>query len=209
MKSVIKITTIILVTLVASAMGWATNGDNLIGIGPISRAMGGVGIAAPQDSISAVFANPAAQCFGPFCPSTEVNFAATAFIPDVQAEISNSAGTFKADSEDEVYMIPAFGLSVPITQGLNPPVWRYGLAAYGVSGLGVDYRDTDIDQPNFFGSGAPLASGTFTQFQTMRFAPSLAFQPVPIWSFGLAGILEYSNLDLGEMLRDADLVIPF
>ena len=198
MKSVMKVTTIILVTLAAATIGWATNGDNLIGIGPISRAMGGVGIAAPQDAISAVFANPAAQCFGPFCPSTEVNFAATAFIPNVQTEISNSGGTFKADSDDEVYMIPAFGLSVPITQGLNPPVWRYGMAAYGVSGLGVDYRGTDIDQPNFFGPGAPLASGTFTQFQTMRFSPSLAFQPVPIWSFGLAGIVEYSNLDLGE-----------
>ena len=32
----------------------ATNGDNLIGVGPISRAMGGVGIAAPK-CISAVF----------------------------------------------------------------------------------------------------------------------------------------------------------
>jgi len=34
----------------------ATNGDNLIGIGPIARSMGGVGVAAPQDAISAVFA---------------------------------------------------------------------------------------------------------------------------------------------------------
>jgi len=198
MKTMIKICTILSVTLLLSTMGLATNGDNLIGIGPISRAMGGVGIAAPQDAISAVFANPSAQCFGPFCPSTEVNFAATAFIPDVQAKISNTAGTFKADSDDEVYMIPAFGLSVPITQGLNPPVWRFGMAAYGVSGLGVDYRDSDIDQPTFFGPGAPLASGTFTQLQSMRFAPSIAYQPVAKWSFGLAGVLEYANLDLGE-----------
>jgi long-chain fatty acid transport protein len=198
MKNMIKITTILFVTLLMSTMGLATNGDNLIGIGPISRAMGGVGIAAPQDAVSAVFANPSAQCFGPFCPSTEVDFAATAFIPEVQAKISNTTGTYKADSDDEVYMIPAFGLSVPISQGLNPPIWRYGLAAYGVSGLGVDYRGTDIDQPIPAFGGNPLASGTFTQFQTMRFAPSLAFQPVPKWSFGLAGILEYSNLDLGE-----------
>src|SRR5210317_1644096 len=150
MKQTIKIVSVLFLILSLSNLALATNGDNLIGIGPISRAMGGVGIAAPQDAVSAVFANPSAQCFGPFCPSTEVNFAATAFIPDVQAKISNSAGTFKADSDDEVYMIPAFGLSVPISQGLNPPIWRYGLAAYGVSGLGVDYRDTDIDQPNFY-----------------------------------------------------------
>ena len=29
----------------------ATNGDNLIGVGPTSRAMGGTGIAAPQDHV--------------------------------------------------------------------------------------------------------------------------------------------------------------
>jgi long-chain fatty acid transport protein len=198
MKYRITIITILFVAGLLSSTALATNGDNLIGIGPISRAMGGVGIAAPQDAISAVFSNPSAQCFGPFCPSTEVNFAATAFIPQVQAKISNTTGTYKADSDDEVYMIPAFGLSVPITQGLNPPVWRFGMAAYGVSGLGVDYRDTDLDQPIPAFGGNPLASGTFTQLQSMRFAPAIAYQPVAKWSFGLAGVLEYANLDLGE-----------
>lgn len=195
MKIGIKIVTILFIAGLLSSTALATNGDNLIGIGPISRAMGGVGIAAPQDAISAVFANPSAQCFGPFCPSTEVNFAATAFIPDVQTQITNTTGTYKADSDDEIYMIPAFGLSVPISQGLNPPLWRFGMAAYGVSGLGVDYRDTQVDQPIF--GGNPLASGTFTQLQSMRFAPSIAYQPVAKWSFGLAGVLEYANLDLG------------
>ena len=68
--------------------GLATNGDNLIAIGPISRAMGGVGIAYPLDAISAVFANPAAMCFGLYCPSAEVNFAGTLFMPDVEAKIT-------------------------------------------------------------------------------------------------------------------------
>jgi long-chain fatty acid transport protein len=198
MKHMIRITTILFFTFLISTMGFATNGDNLIGIGPISRAMGGVGIAAPQDAVSAVFSNPSAQCFGPFCPSTEVNFAATGFIPEVQAKISNTTGTYKADSNDEIYMIPAFGLSVPISQGLNPPLWRFGMAAYGVSGLGVDYRDTDLDQTIPAFGGNPLASGTFTQLQSMRFAPAIAYQPVARWSFGLAGVLEYANLDLGE-----------
>jgi long-chain fatty acid transport protein len=58
----------------------ATNGDNLMSIGPISRAIGGVGIASPQDAISAVFSNPAAMCFGPYCPGSEFNFG-TVFMP--------------------------------------------------------------------------------------------------------------------------------
>ena len=109
----------------------ATNGDNLIGVGPISRSMGGVGIAAPQDAISAVFSNPAAMCFGPFCPTSQVDFAGTLFMPKVKASVTGALGQgkIKDDSEDEVYAIPAFGVSVPITDGLSPPDWRFGLAA--------------------------------------------------------------------------------
>ena len=90
----------------------ATNGDNLMAIGPIARSMGGVGVAAPQDAISAVFANPAAMCFGPYCPGTEVNFAGTLFMPKVDASVTNASGTFSAGSDKKVYAIPAIGLSV-------------------------------------------------------------------------------------------------
>ncbi len=143
----------IVVTVVSPAM--ATNGDNLMSIGPISRAMGGVGIAAPQDAISAVFANPAAMCFGPYCPGSEFNFAGTLFMPNVDAKVTIAGQEFSADSESNVYAIPAIGLSVPINQN-----WRFGLAAYGVSGLGVDYRNTSLDQPHYppFG-GNPLIAG--------------------------------------------------
>ena len=77
MKFYCKIIVVLFLTVLLSTPAFATNGDNLIGVGPISRAMGGVGIAAPQDAISAVFANPAAMCFGPFCPSSQVDFAGT------------------------------------------------------------------------------------------------------------------------------------
>jgi long-chain fatty acid transport protein len=192
----------IVITVVLLTIGpvMATNGDNLIGVGPISRAMGGVGIAAPQDSISAVFSNPAAMCFGAFCPSSQVDFAGTLFMPDVKGEISGPGvgGTNKANSNDEVYAIPAFGVSMPIGEAFNPPNWRFGLAAYGVTGLGVDYRDSDLDRANPGFGGNPLAAGTYTQLQSMRFAPAIAYQPNAKFSFGLAGIVEYSNLDLGE-----------
>jgi len=208
MNNYCRIALIVFFGVLMSTSVLATNGDNLIGVGPISRAMGGVGIAAPQDAISAVFANPAAMCFGPFCPTGEVDFAGTLFMPDVKAKVSGPGvgGTIKASSDDEVYAIPAFGLSVPITDGLSPPDWRFGLAAYGVTGLGVDYRDTDLDQSTFFpfsqfipgASDGPLVTGEYTQLQSMRFAPSIAFQPNAKLSFGLSGIVEYSNLDLGQ-----------
>src|SRR5210317_424730 len=98
MKQTIKIVSVLFLILSLSTSALATNGDNLIGVGPISRAMGGVGIAAPQDAISAVFANPAAMCFGPFCPAGEVDFGGTMFMPDVKAKVSGSGvgGTIKA-----------------------------------------------------------------------------------------------------------------
>ena len=201
MKSFCKISVVLFMAVLLGTPAMATNGDNLIGVGPISRAMGGVGIAAPQDAISAVFSNPAAMCFGPYCPTSQVDFAGTLFMPDVKTKVTGAAvgGTNKASSDDETYAIPAFGVTVPIGEGLNPPNWRFGLAAYGVTGLGVDYRETDIDRnPPGFGGNFPMAAGTFTALQSMRFAPSVAYQPNAKLSFGLAGVVEYSNLDLGE-----------
>ena len=185
------------IVLSVSVPAKATNGDNLIAIGPIARSMGGVGIAAPQDAISAVFANPAAMCFGPYCPTGEFDFAGTAFIPSVNASIEAGGQEFSADSDEKVYPIPAIGLSVPITNTM--PLWRFGLSAYGVSGLGVDYRDTELDQGSFanFG-GFPLAAGTQTQLTIMKFAPAVAFQPTNEFSVGAAVHLDYATLDLGD-----------
>jgi long-chain fatty acid transport protein len=182
-------------TLALAPAAMATNGTNLIAIGPISRAMGGTGIAAPQDAISAVFSNPAAMCFGPYCPSTEVNFSGTLFMPKIDAKITTAGGVVKADSEDNVYAIPAIGLSVPL--GETARNWRFGLAAYGVSGLGVDYKDTPIDYAAYPG-GAPVASGEYTELQIMKFAPSIAFQPLPNLSLGLAVHIDYETLDLRD-----------
>jgi long-chain fatty acid transport protein len=195
MKKLILLLTVALTLALGSTLAMATNGDNLIGIGPISRAMGGVGIAAPQDAISAVFANPAAMCFGPYCPESEFNFAGTLFAPKVDAKINLGGTTFQANSSDSIYAIPAIGLSVPITKAA--PLWRFGLAAYGVTGLGVDYRNTVLDQKQFsqFG-GYPLMAGEYTNLAIMKFAPSIAFQPNNQFSFGLALNVDYATLDL-------------
>lgn len=197
MQRILKLVTILGLVLIAATPAVATNGDNLISIGPISRSMGGVGIAAPQDAISAVFSNPAAMCFGPYCPGSGFDFAGTLFMPKVDARITvDGLPTISGGSDRKVYAIPAIGLSVPITNAF--PLWRFGIAAYGVSGLGVDYRGTSINQTSFYGPGAPLAAGADTQLQIMKFAPSIAFQPNDKFSVGLAVQIDYSSLDLGR-----------
>jgi long-chain fatty acid transport protein len=196
MRRLFAVLGVLFLVLAISATANATNGTNLIGIGPIARSMGGVGIAAPQDAISAVFANPAAMCFGAYCPGSEFNFAGTLFRPKPKAKVSAGGVTASSNSDEKIYAIPAIGLSVPIP--VAPETLRFGLAAYGVSGLGVDYRDTKLDQPVPAFGGAPLAQGTDTQLQTMKFAPALAYQPTARLSIGLDLQIDYSSLDVGS-----------
>ena len=198
-------------TMMLVPPAFATNGINLIGIGPIARSMGGVGIAQPMDAISAVFSNPAAMCFGKYCPGSEFNFASTLFMPKIDAKVTHSgsplasSGIFQADSEDNIYPIPAIGFSVPV--GPEGSKWRFGLAAYGVSGLGVDYRNTSLDNSRFYdftplppemrpADYLPMVAGEYTQLQIMKFAPSFAYQATPNLSIGLALPVDYGVLDL-------------
>jgi long-chain fatty acid transport protein len=176
----------------------ATNGDNLIAVGPVSRSMGGVGIALPMDAISAVFQNPASMCYGTFCPSSEVNFAGTLFVPTIKTRITNPDGTFAAKSKSTIYPIPAIGISVPF--GKNPQQWRFGFAAYGVSGMGVNYKGTAVDAPGAFvtpGGAFPLVAGKYTNLSVMKFSPSVAYMVNQKLSVGLGAQASYGMLDLG------------
>ncbi len=197
MRKLFTVLVVVAIVATLSPAAFATNGTQLIGIGPTSRSMGGVGIAAPQDAISAVFSNPAGMCFGPYCPTSQFDFAGTLFMPEPKAEVQASGQTVKADSRDNNYAIPAIGFSVPIGEAESR--WRFGLSAYGISGLGVDYRDTAIDQSGFFFGGTqPLASGIYTNLQLMKFAPTIAYQALTNLSVGVSTQINYSTLDLGD-----------
>ncbi len=142
MRKLFTVLAVVALVATLSPAAFATNGQQLIGIGPTSRSMGGVGIAAPQDAISAVFSNPAGMCFGPYCPSSQFDFAGTLFMPEPKAEITASGQTYKANSRDNNYAIPAIGFSVPIGEAESR--WRFGLSAYGISGLGVGLQGYEL-----------------------------------------------------------------
>lgn len=185
MKKFVSTTLIVLATVLClSPVALATNGDNLIGIGPIARAMGGVGVASPQDAISAIFANPAAMCFGPYCPGSEATFAGTYFSPTVKSNLNFTGfgmGTASAESQMNPFVSPAIGITSPITDKI-----RFGVGAYGVSGMGVDYKGAD-----------PLYQNLYTQYQIMKFAPNIAYLITPDLSVGASVSIDYANLDLG------------
>ena len=185
----------LLFSILAPTAALATNGDTLLGVGPTSRAMGGVGVAVPRDAISAIFANPAVMCDASYCDGSQFIMSATVFNPTVRTSITTSdARTFAAKSSTNPSLIPAIGITTP----LGPKV-RFGFGAYGISGMGVDYRDAGID----LDTGYTGAEGDiYTKLQVMKFAPGIAMSLSPNVSVGAALHLVYGTLDLGQGASD-------
>jgi len=157
-----------------STPAYATNGMRMIGFGPVQNSMGGVGVGATLDAAS-VLSNPA----GMSELGGRVDFGATYFLPTVkysasgidaaapQPALVNQPGvTFESDKGASP--IPAFGLVIPIDEQ-----WTFGIGAYGVAGMGVDYAR------NLY------SSTTFTGYQQMRFTPGVSYKLNDMFSFGL------------------------
>ena len=152
---------------------FATNGDNLIGLGVQSRALGGTGTAAFFGSENAL-TNPA--LLGKM-QGTEFAIGGTAFMPDVEATATTFGGG-SATSDADLSVIPEVSLATRINDNLT-----FGLGMFGTAGMGVDYRGTD-----------GLING-YTNLQLMKFVPSLAYNSGP---FGLGGavVIQYGALDI-------------
>lgn len=161
-----------------SGSAFATNGDNLIGLGAQSRALGGTGTAAFFGSENAL-SNPA--LLGKM-KGTEFAIGGTIFMPDVKAT-SNVAGAMgSATSDADLSVIPEVSMANRINDNLT-----FGLGMYGTAGMGVDYRGTSMDN-------ALLFQG-YTNLQLMKFVPSLAYNSGP-FGLGLAAVIQYGALDI-------------
>jgi len=200
MRKTFAVLFIVSLALTLCPAAHATNGDNLIGVGPISRAMGGAGVAAPQDATSAIFANPAAMCFGPYCPGSSVDFAGTIFVPSVDGKVNYGLPGFAGSDSSELppSVIPAIAVTSPINEK-----WRFGAGMYGVSGLGTDYKDTKIDFSQMPLPSPPAPPGAsfsavYTQLQVLKLAPNLAYLITPNFSVGGSLEVVWQSLDLGE-----------
>lgn len=156
---------LVAVALLAATPAFAVNGMRMIGFGPVQSTMGGVGVGASLDAGTTV-SNPA----GMADLGGRIDFGASYFSATVDGSLFGS--TYKSDRG--ATPVPAFGLIVPIGKDL-----RFGLGAYGVAGLGVDY---DIGHSNY---------------SQMRFTPSLSYKLLDILSVGATVNVMYANLDFG------------
>jgi long-chain fatty acid transport protein len=148
---------IILLSIITSSIIHATNGDNLIGLGPESRAMGGTGIAYGMGADS-VFKNPAWLVDS---KGLDGMFGATVFMPDVSASNAAQGNGQSASSKADLNLIPEIAITDHINENLS-----YGFGMFGVSGMGVDYRNEDPYK---------ALAGMRTNLQYMRFVPSISY----------------------------------
>jgi len=158
---------IVLAALSASLL-FATNGDNLTGLGTKSRAMGGVGIATYFGAENTL-TNPALISKS---KGTEFDFGAILFMPTIKTNGKKS----KAD----VSLMPEVSLSQHVNENIS-----FGLGMYGAAGMGVDYR----------GSGNPALMEARTALMLMKFAPSVAYHKNS-FSVGFAPVIQYGSLDI-------------
>jgi long-chain fatty acid transport protein len=145
MKRTIKLAVAAAVALTSTA-AFATNGDNLIGMGAKSRGMGGVGIGMSHGAESGI-ANPAMIST---VQGTEVSFGGTLFMPDVKTDMGTGGGEIKSDADMSV--IP----EVAIAQKINDN-FTWGIGMFGVAGMGVDYSD---ELGGFNGAATTTAANT-------------------------------------------------
>ncbi|RTZ60886.1 MAG: aromatic hydrocarbon degradation protein, partial [Gammaproteobacteria bacterium] len=162
-------------------ISFATNGDFLIGVGAVSRGMGGVGIATVTNADSTIFSNPALMTE---YKKAVFSFGGTLFMPHTKGYANGTSAT----SDAKYFAVPSIGFIYPMSQK-----WFFGISAYGISGMGVDYRNTNV-------KCNPTSPGCYTNFQTMEVAPSLAYKVNEKLSVGFGLDLSYGALDLGAGL---------
>jgi len=168
----------------------ATDGHFLHGVGAINSAMGGVGVAAPQDLLGAFYHNPAGLMG---FKGTRFDLSMEMFKPDrtLTATAPTQQGPFTGTqaSKSEFVPIPAFGWSTELKDGKVV----VGLGGLGIGGFGVDYR-----QNNMHPLLAPRAMGGFGQvysnFSLLKVSPAVAFAPSERLWIGLSANVDWSSL---------------
>ena len=125
----------LIITAVAVAAAttqiFATEGINLIGIGPVQQGTAGAGVASAKDSTWLIL-NPAGLV--DIEPSMDASLQLFAPVRTINSTASGGAGE---QEDDSAFAIPSISGSFGCCQGENGFV---GLGIYGTSGMGVDYN---------------------------------------------------------------------
>jgi long-chain fatty acid transport protein len=144
----------------------ATDGYFQPGFSVKANGMGGVGIALPQDALTAA-TNPAGMAL----IGNRVDGGISLFRPDRQAKIN---GTTYSGNDQQNFIIPEIGANYMIN-----PTMSAGVSLYGNGGMNSGYS-------NIGGSMTGLANGAGVDLQQMFISPSFAWRVTPTQTIGVA-----------------------
>ena len=166
------------IALAAAGPAYATNGMKVIGVGPIQRSMGGASVGLPLDAATTI-TNPA----GLSELQRRLDIGATYFSPDVSYKAHSEAAMVTHDnssisSDTGACTMPSIGLALPIDE-----IWSFGIGAYGVCGMGVDYKS------NLYNNV------TYTDYGFMKIAPAISRRFGEKLSLGIALNLDCAQMD--------------
>jgi len=158
-------------------------------LAPVSGAMAGTSIARPQDTVSAVFGNPAGLTD---YTGTQFTFGATFYMPEVDLEHDGSVtGTaFKGKSGTDIFPVPQIAVTQDL-RGLGLP-GTLGLGLTAVSGIGSEFRGT----PGSLGAGA--------EFIIFGVNAGLGYELTDKLSLGGALTISFAQLDFGLSSTSAE-----
>lgn len=185
----------ICIFVLAAAVGFpemagATNGMQVIGLGPVMRSMGGAGSALPLDT-AAIMVNPA----GMSDLGGRIDFGVVLFVPDSEYTATHTGAfggtTVKQSSDTGPAPMPSFGLVIPINDDLH-----FGMGAYGVAGMGVDYANS------------LYSNVVYTSFEMMKFAPALSYRINKMVSIGAAFNLDYATMGYNAGRTGSNTIEP-
>lgn len=176
-----------LIVFLTTAEASATDGYFAHGYGVKSQAMGGVGIALPQDALAAA-ANPA----GLGLVGDRIDFGVTWFRPQRESEIigngspiPNINSTYDAN-DTENFIIPEFGYNRQIS-----PHSTLGVSVYGNGGMNTDYKN---GIPLFHAPGGSGSAGV--DLIQLFIAPTITWKITPSQTIGASLNLAYQRFEI-------------
>ena len=156
----------------------ATDGHQLIGIGPIQKGLGGAGVARAKDA-TWVLLNPASIIqLDRRLDITLEQFAPRRTLSPAGPIANPEAGKM---SDNDVFYIPTFGLVIPFESG------TMGIGFYGVNGMGVNFSNART---------APGAADGFdrrTEYSVAKFALIYAYPLGNDWTIGFGPSLDFAR----------------
>jgi len=130
LKSILVLATASLMTI--PQISSATNGMNMEGYGPIATGMGGASMAY-DNGTAAVMNNPATIGLMEDGES-RVDIAVGTLSPNISSSTSVPAGTPKADSSADLFVMPALGWTT------KKGAISYGFGVFSQGGMGTEYK---------------------------------------------------------------------